>query len=186
MGHGYSHTVYNAFTGDEVLLNRAEAYVLTGEYEKAIADLQVWIRNTSVRKNYVLTIDRVNEYIGKLPYAYDKDKTPKGDIKSSLKKHLNPKFAIDKEGSTQENLIQLVLACRRYETLHEGKRWFDIKRWGIEIPRRVMNPAGTPDWLVVDDPRRAVQIPQKVREAGYTPNPRPTVEDAGNSAVNHL
>ena len=188
---GYSHTVYNAFTGDEVLLNRAEAYALTGEYDKAIADLQVWIRNASVQKGYVLTIDRVNEYIGRLPYAYDDaDKKPKGDIKSSLKKHLNPKFTIDEEGSTQENLIQLVLACRRYETLHEGKRWFDIKRWGIEIPRRVMNPAGTPDhiddWLTVDDPRRAVQIPQKVREAGYTPNPRPTVEDAGNFSVNHL
>ena len=187
---GYAHTVYNAFTGDEVLLNRAEAYALTGEYDKAIDDLQVWIRNTSKQKNYVLTADRLNEYIGGLPYAYDKDKTPKGDIKSSLKKHLNPKFKVDEEGSTQENLIQLILACRRYETLHEGKRWFDIKRWGIEIPRRVMNAAGNPDhindWLTVDDPRRAIQVPQKVREAGYTPNPRPTTDDAGNSAVNHL
>ena len=187
---GYAHTVYNAFTGDEVLLNRAEAYALTGEYDKAIDDLQVWIRNTSKQKNYVLTADRLNEYIGGLPYAYDKDKTPKGDIKSSLKKHLNPKFKVDEEGSTQENLIQLILACRRYETLHEGKRWFDIKRWGIEIPRRVMNAAGNPDhindWLTVDDPRRAIQVPQKVREAGYTPNPRPTTDNAGNSAVNHL
>ena len=187
---GYAHTVYNAFTGDEVLLNRAEAYALTGEYDKAIDDLQVWIRNTSKQKSYVLTADRLNEYIGGLPYAYDKDKTPKGDIKSSLKKHLNPKFKIDEEGSTQENLIQLILACRRYETLHEGKRWFDIKRWGIEIPRRVMNAAGNPDhindWLTVDDPRRAIQVPQKVREAGYTPNPRPTTDNAGNSAVNHL
>ena len=188
---GFRHTVYNAFTGDEVLLNRAEAYALTGDFDKAAADLQVWIRNVSTKKNFVLTVDRINEYIGGLPYAYDDaKKTPKGDIKSSLKKHLNPKFTIDKEGSTQENIIQLVLACRRYETLHEGKRWFDIKRWGIEIPRRVMNAAGNPDhikdWLTVDDPRRAIQIPQKVREAGYTPNPRPTTEDAGNSAVNHL
>ena len=182
---GFRHTVYNAFTGDEVLLNRAEAYALTGDFDKAAADLQVWIRNVSTKKNFVLTVDRINEYIGGLPYAYDDaKKTPKGDIKSSLKKHLNPKFTIDKEGSTQENIIQLVLACRRYETLHEGKRWFDVKRWGIEIPRRVMNAAGNPDhiidWLTVDDPRRAIQIPQKVREAGYTPNPRPTTEDAGN------
>ena len=188
---GYRHTVYNAFTGDEVLLNRAEAYAMLKEYDKAVADLQVWIRNTSTQKSYVLTLDHVNEFFNGLAYSYDDaDKTPKGDIKSSLKKHLHPKFTIDEEGSSQENLIQLVLACRRYETLHEGKRWFDIKRWGIEIPRRVMNPAGNPDhiddWLTVDDPRRAIQIPQKVREAGYTPNPRPTVEDAGNSAVNHL
>lgn len=188
---GYRHTVYNAFTGDEVLLNRAEAYIMLKEYAKAVADLQVWIRNTSTQKSYVLTLDHVNEFFNGLAYSYDDaDKTPKGDIKSSLKKHLHPKFTLDEEGSSQENLIQLVLACRRYETLHEGKRWFDLKRWGIEIPRRVMNPAGTPDhiddWLLVDDPRRAIQIPQKVREAGYTPNPRPTKEDAGNSAVIHL
>ena len=73
-------------------------------------------------------------------------------------------------------MLQLVLAMRRYDTLHEGKRWFDIKRWGIEIPRRMMDASGAPekitDWLKVDDPRRAIQIPQKVREAGYQPNPR--------------
>ena len=73
-------------------------------------------------------------------------------------------------------MIQLVLQCRRYETLHEGKRWFDIKRWGIEIPRRTMDAAGLPleitDWLTVDDPRRAIQIPQEVVSAGYEPNPR--------------
>ncbi|MBQ9230331.1 MAG: RagB/SusD family nutrient uptake outer membrane protein [Prevotella sp.] len=188
---GYRHTVYNAFTGDEVLLNRAEAYAMLGDYDKAIADLQIWIRNTSTQKTYTLTIDHVNEFMNGITYAYDNsDGTPKGDIYSSLKKHLHPKFSIDAEGSTQENIIQLVLAARRYETLHEGKRWFDIKRWGIEIPRRVMNAGGTPDhindWLTVDDPRRAVQIPQKVREAGYTPNPRAVVDDSGDAAVNHL
>ena len=188
---GYRHTVYNAFTGDEVLLNRAEAFVMLGDYNRAIADLQVWIRNTSKQKSYTLTLDHVNEFMNGLTYAYDDaNGTPKADIYSSLKKHLHPKFSIDAEGSSQENLIQLVLAARRYETLHEGKRWFDIKRWGIEIPRRVMNAAGNPDhiddWLTVDDPRRAIQIPQKVREAGYMPNPRPTIDNSGESAVKHL
>ena len=115
-----------------------------------------------------------------LSYAYDdKNGTPKASLTSSLKKHLNPKFTIDAEGSSQENMIQLVLACRRYDTLHEGKRWFDIKRWGIEIPRRKINSAGNPeeitDWLTVDDPRRAIQIPQEVVSAGYEPNPRDEV-----------
>ena len=53
-----------------------------------------------------------------------------------------------------------------------------------------MNAAGNPDhiddWLTVDDPRRAIQIPQKVREAGYMPNPRPTIDNSGESAVKHL
>ena len=73
-------------------------------------------------------------------------------------------------------MLQLVLAMRRHEFLHEGKRWLDIKRYGIVIPRRLLGADGKPakvtDWLTVDDPRRAVQIPQKAIDAGFTPNPR--------------
>lgn len=181
-GIGFSHTVYNAITGDEVLLNRAEAYIMQKNYDKAAADMTIWAQNVSRKaKNdgFVVTPAIVDNFMKNIAYSYDgEDGTAKGGIESTLKKHLNPKFTIDAEGSTQENMIQLVLAMRRYETLHEGKRWFDIKRWGIEIPRRTMNGEGLPliinDWLTVDDPRRAIQIPQKVREAGYSPNPRPT------------
>ena len=181
LGNGYRHTVYNAFTGDEVLLNRAEAYIMLKQFDKACEDLTLWIDNVSRAKTYVLTPQKAETYIKSLNYAYDKKNADgsvehKASVEGSLKKHLNPKFAIDAEGSTQECLIQLVLACRRYETLHEGKRWFDIKRWGIEIPRRTIDAAGNPveftDWLTVDDKRRAIQIPQDVVSAGYEPNPR--------------
>ena len=192
---GYSHTVYAAFTGDEVLLNRAEAYLMKKDYAKACEDMTTWMRNAfkSQYKNRTIDPEGMQVYMKSLPYAYDsndKAKTPKGGIASSAKKHLNPKFDIDSVGSVQESLIQAVLIMRRYETLHEGKRWFDIKRWGIEIPRRVMNADGTPerikDWLIVDDPRRAIQIPQKVREAGYTPNPRTNTQPGDEVVVNCL
>lgn len=182
-GIGYRHTVYNAFTGDEVLLNRVEAYIMLKQYDKACEDLNLWINNVvnANFKGFEVTPEIVEDFMKSMAYSYDDEKgNPKKGIESTLKKHLNPKFTIDSEGSTQESMIQLVLAARRYETLHEGKRWFDIKRWGIEIPRRTMDAAGMPasidDWLTVDDPRRAIQIPQKVREAGYTPNPRPSSE----------
>jgi len=177
-GNGYRKTVYNAFTGDEVLLNRAEAYIMLKQYDKALADMNLWIHNAVGPnfKSYTATVDKVKAFMDAQEYAYD-DVTGMG---SSLKKHLHPKFTIDAEGSEQESMIQLVLAMRRYETMPEGKRWFDIKRWGIEIPRRTMDASGVPlkitDWLKVDDPRRAIQIPQKVREAGYAPNPRLTTE----------
>lgn len=182
-GTGYRHTVYAAFTGDEVLLNRAEAYALKGNYEEAVKDLQSWFRNVRNVQSYTLTVDRVKTFINSLKYAYDGvdengNAVPKGGMESSLKKHLNPKFSIDEEGSTQECIIQLILAARRYEQLHVGKRWFDIKRWGIEIPRRQINASGVPeaitDWLTVDDLRRAIQIPEAVTTAGYEPNPRST------------
>jgi hypothetical protein len=73
-------------------------------------------------------------------------------------------------------MLQAVLTFRRTETMHLGLRWFDIKRYGIEIPRRVMNADGVPaeqvDFLTKDDLRRALQLPNKVLEAGLERNPR--------------
>ena len=184
-GIGYRHTVYNAFTTDEVLINRAEAYAMLKQYDKACEDLTIWIRNTVVAQlgNFTLTPDMVTDFMASMDYAYDDE----DHMASSLKKHLHPKFAIEAEGSLQESMIQLILAVRRYETLLEGKRWFDIKRWGIEIPRHTMTAGGAPasvsDWLKVDDPRRAIQIPQKVREAGYEPNPRPDNNDTNGALI---
>lgn len=181
---GFSHTVYNAFSGDEALLNRAEAYAMLKQYGNAYADLTTWIQNVAIARyqSFTLTKENLASFMESMKYSYDDN----DKMVSTLKKHLHPKFSIDEEGSEQENLIQLILAARRYETLTEGKRWFDIKRWGIEIPRRVMKADCTPDhvndWLKVDDPRRAIQIPQKVRSAGYVPNPR-SDSNGGNSQL---
>ena len=97
-------------------------------------------------------------------------------LRSTVKKHLHPKFAIDAEGSVQECMLQCVLGFRRIEFLQLGMRWFDIKRYNITIMRRVIDEYGEPeqvtDSLPGDDPRRAVQIPQGVRDAGVPQNPR--------------
>ena len=131
----------------------------------------MWM-HASTKSDKVLTPDMVNEFYNKAKYSYeDKDR-----IESQLKKHLNPSFAIEAEGSTQENMLQAVLTFRRTETMHLGLRWFDIKRYGIEIPRRVMNANGEPEenvgFLTKDDPRRALQLPKKVLDAGLEKNPR--------------
>ena len=172
-GTGYYRTVYPAFTADECLLNRAEAYVMTRQFDKAAADLTLWMQNI-VKTLKVLTPESIQAFYGNpdLKYCYSDEK----GIESTIKKHLHPAFAIDEEGSVQETMLQCVLGFRRLETLQTGMRWYDIKRYGIEIVRRVMNEAGRPesrtDYLKVDDPRRAVQIPPRVRTAGMTPNPR--------------
>ncbi len=187
---GYRRTVHSAFTGDELLLDRAEAYILKKQYSQAANDLTLWARNINkVADQDGLTIvpDSIQKIVKAVQYSYDKvdgdSIVKKGSIKSTFKKHLNPKFSIDAEGSVQECMLQAVIAMRRVETLHEGKRWFDVKRWGIEIPRRLMSGDGKPesisDWLTVDDQRRAIQIPQSVREAGYAPNPRETDNNTG-------
>jgi hypothetical protein len=171
---GYAHTVQTIFTADETLIIRAEAKALKGDFQGALDDMNIWLHNISATKVEV-TLDMVNSYYGSMAYATWMSSTPK--------KHLHPAFAIGAEGSDQENLLQFILHMKRIETLQLGQRWFDVKRYGIEIWRRQMDATGKPskltDELKVDDERRAVQIPQKVIDADYTPNPRAnTSEDA--------
>lgn len=168
---GFAHTVYAAFTTDECLLNRAEAYIMLKRYDEAAADLSTWMQNIT-RSSRTLTPESITTFYNNVDYSYSDEK----GLNSTIKKHLNPSFTIEEEGSTQEAMLQCMLSFRRIETMHAGMRWFDIKRYGIEIPRRVMNAAGVPatktDFLTKDDKRRALQIPLKVRQAGLEPNPR--------------
>lgn len=168
---GYYRTVYPTLTTDETLLSRAEAYIMLKQYDKACADMTMWMQSITKSKT-VLTTDIINEFYKNAKYSY----SDAAGLESQLKKHLNPSFAIDAEGSTQENMLQALLTFRRTETMHMGLRWFDIKRYGIEIPRRVMSSDGKPakktDFLSKDDPRRALQLPNKVLDAGLEKNPR--------------
>ncbi|MBR1522084.1 MAG: RagB/SusD family nutrient uptake outer membrane protein [Bacteroidales bacterium] len=183
---GYAHVVAPAFTMDEVLLSRAEAYVMKNQYDLAAADINSFIR-TMVRSNMFtkdLSAEDIISFYSQIPYStWDN---------STLKKHLNPGFSIGAEGGPKESMIQCVLNMKRLESLDMGLRWFDVKRYGIEIWRRTMqpdpnrasnyDPALIPfrldDVLKVDDERRAVQLPQDVIVAGMTPNPRTTEKPA--------
>lgn len=57
---------------------------------------------------------------------------PATDAERNIKKEINPQGFTVSEGQ-QENVIQCILHLRRIETMHEGLRWLDIKRYGIEI-----------------------------------------------------
>lgn len=142
-------------------------------YDAAVEDMNIWVRN-QIKDSLVvnLTADKIRDFYNGVKYSYS-------DVEgkeSTLKKHLNPAFEIDAEGSTQECLLHCVLGMRRIECMGLGLRWFDIKRYGIEFPRRTMSSSGIPekvtDRLLKDDPRRAVQLSPKVIDAGMTPNPR--------------
>jgi hypothetical protein len=142
---------------------RAEAYAMSKQYEKAIADLQVWV-NAYTESDVQLSIDTINKFYGEMAYYTPTEPTPK--------KAFNTDFYIEK--GTQENLLHCILHARRIVTLHEGLRWGDIKRYGITIYRRtVQNRIITvTDKMEPDDPRRAIQIPSTVISSGLTPNPR--------------
>ena len=169
-GSGYLRTLNVDFTMDEALLNRAEAEIMLGQNDAACADMTLWMKNF-FNTNVTLTPTSVQTYFKTVPYAY----ADAAKMVPSFKKHISPRFTIDAEGSVQESLLQCLLNFRRIETVHQGMRWMDIRRYNIEIPRRLIGANGRPsknlDWLEKDDPRQVVQIPQSIREAGVAGNP---------------
>lgn len=164
-GIGYAHAIYSVFNTDMVLLERAEAYALKGEYEKAVADINTELGAFYSRK-VTLTVDGIKKF-----YAGIKYYTP---ANPTVKKELHPKFSIDMD--TQEPILQCILQLHRILTIHEGFRLQDVKRYGIVIYRRTLSKSDelldVTDSLTVDDPRRAIQLPQDVISSGLEATPR--------------
>ncbi len=167
-GVGYPRMIVPAFTTDALILDRAEAYALKGDYTNAYADLTVWM-NSFTSNNGTVDADMLKKTYGSMTAYY----TP---TVPTVKKRLDPDFTVS--AGEQENLIHAILHARRVTTLHEGLRWQDVKRYGIEIYRR--NVDGTMgdgvitvyDTMKKDDPRRAIQLHEYVINAGITANPR--------------
>lgn len=164
-GIGYAHSEYSVFNTDETLLVRAEAYALQGNYSAALSDINAELSKFS-RTGVQLTLDQIQKFYSGIDYYTPENPTPK--------KQFHTSFKIESE--TQEPLLQCILQLRRLVTLHEGFRMQDIKRYGIVIYRRIIDSNNqlekVTDTLNVDDPRRAIQLPQDVISAGLEANPR--------------
>lgn len=144
---------------------RAEAYAISGQYQKSVDDINSLLSKFEVSYK-ALTLSEIKNYYNGINYY--KPLVP------TVKKELNPTFNIDKTNA--EPLLQCILHLRRILTIHDGLRMQDIKRYGIVIYRRQINTNGVvinvTDTLGVDDPRRAIQIPSDVINAGMQPNKR--------------
>ena len=172
-GIGYRRNAIVRLDAGEVVLNRAEAYAMKQDYTNALADINLWLKYNS-RKGIQVTEDLVVNIYKEMPYMEDENQKPipastaEGAL-GSPKKRLNP-LGFTLAGETQENFIHCILHMRRCQTIQEGLRWMDVKRWGIEIAHNREGLA--PDVLLKDDPRRAFQLPNDVIDAGLEANPR--------------
>ncbi len=178
-GIGFAHAEYAVFTTEQLLLERAEAYALSGELQKAVDDYNTLMK---IYQNYpkTFTLKQIVDFYNGVDYY-----TPK---KATVKKHfVKPVYTIDAEGSDQEALLQAILHLRRIMEQGEGYRMQDVKRYGIVIYRRQTNTSYTisavTDSLTVDDPRRAIQLPQDVITSGLEPNDRIAVKDQGGNMM---
>lgn len=160
-GIGFVHMLYQPFTADETLLCRAEAKLYLDNRDGAIQDLGFWTASHLVSNP--LTLANIQS-------KYDRSK-PNNDFVSIL----NPTEMGFTKVLTGDDLsvLDCILHFRRIETVHEGQRWFDIKRYGIKIYhhyRGAQEEDIHTDSLTWDDPRRVLQLPNNVIEAGFPPN----------------
>lgn len=172
---GTPHIVDCAFTGDETILVRAEAYAHLKKYQEAYNDLNTWaIPHTKNKAGVfdsrpILNAETIAESFEDVDYS---NPIPENTKQRTLRKKLHPQgFTV--EVGEQENLIHTILHFRRLETLFQGLRFYDLKRYGIEFTHFIDKSEHIdPITFTAGDLRGAIQLPQAVINSGVQANPR--------------
>ena len=148
IGSGYN--MNPLFNTEEVLLNRAEAYLYKGDGTNCLADLNTFLS---------LRVGTLNTNTGQIIY---------NPAIHTLTIAKNNAFY----GTTNSSgaLLQTIIDFRRREFMHEGMRWFDLLRYKIPVTHTNFN--GTSQTLAADDKRKVLQIPQESSLSGMPLNPR--------------
>ncbi|AHF13730.1 hypothetical protein BARVI_04985 [Barnesiella viscericola DSM 18177] len=174
---GYPKAIRAEFSGEETLLMRAEARVYLGNIAGAVEDLNYWNKSHSTTTSEMpdLTADLIADPTRGF-YIKDNATTGSSDPRPYILQdlHIDEVCPVAKYTVTEDKLPYLwcVLHFRRIETVMTGMRWFDIKRYGIEITHKI----GTDrvETLTTFDPRRAFQVPIESISSGLEPTPRTT------------
>ena len=103
---GVPYGEYAVFSTDITLLERAEAYALLGQYDKALKDINTELTVFSKNRKQ-LTLADIQDFYGSMAYYTPTKPTPK--------KKLNPLFTV--EATTQEPLLQCLLQLKRLVTI---------------------------------------------------------------------
>ena len=162
-GKGYCFAAL--LSGEEALLNRAEAYTMKHQFDSALIDVNILLKER-VRVNpedinadftpYQATLEKIKNFYDDLPELFP---------------DVEPFYAseIDED---QMSILKCIVDWRRKEFLQEGLRWFDIKRFHLPVTHTFRVSDRAPIRRGKDDLRRAVQIPTEAQGFGVEPNPR--------------
>lgn len=165
---GYWRVVRTEFTTEETVLCRAEAKFYTGDIEGGVADLKAWDDSRQINTTTTVQPPLTKELI----LGFYRDRDPGYGIVKPL--HIDEVCPSSKYKVTPdiEPYLQCVLHYRRLNNLGDGSRWFDIKRYGLELTHAI--GASRVETLTVNDARRAFQLPSDVISAGMEPTFRPS------------
>lgn len=142
------------FTNDNVVCDRIEALAMANRFDEACQDIELFLKNKI--KDYDPSLNPITP---ETVQNFYKNFAP-----------LHP-FYENEMSSEQMAFVNCAVDLRRREQVMEGGRWFDIKRFDIEVTHKAYQ-TGAEDVLVRRDPRRAIQIPEEVISYGIEANPR--------------
>lgn len=147
---GYPYVTYVLLSVDEVFLNNIEAKIMQGKDSEALTDINAFLRKNTVARGFQeVTIDVVRNTYGVAADTFSPFYgAPAGDGLA---------------------LLNFLMEIRKRIFIHEGMRWFDIKRHHIRITHR--DYRGVEYILEKDSPKRLLQIPNIAIARGIEPNP---------------
>lgn len=165
-GIGYPHVVYRAFTNSQLLLERAEAEAMLGQYDKCAGDLMCYwndaLKSFSTADYNAYIKSGNTKFLTKpilLQYYGDKSNTNCfEDWSFAQQMGIN----VPKEAVPYMNCIN---DFRRLETVFEGMRFFDIKRWGMDLTHTV-GLDSSPIKTTATSKERAIEVPWEALSAG--------------------
>lgn len=150
IGNGFLAEVL--LSNDEFFLNRIEAHVMKGQIAVANAELE-----------YFLAL-RTDGYDPETDFFTEDDIVAKYPV---IDNEFTPFYSLT---PVQASYIKALAETRRRDFIHEGMRYFDVKRFNIVVNHEIQNqPTNV---LVKDDKRRAIQIPLHASSNGIELNPR--------------
>ncbi|WP_268223956.1 RagB/SusD family nutrient uptake outer membrane protein [Sinomicrobium oceani] len=136
------------FSMEEVLLNRAEARLMQGRNDEAIADLNIFYSKRILNYNdtHIVDAQGIIDYYSGNPAIVE-------ELDSYYDLPADTKY-----------ILQAIVDARRIEFIEEGLRWFDIRRFHIPITHRYGDSEylleQTPMEMPGDSPMHQLQIPQ--------------------------
>lgn len=169
-GIGYPHIVQRTFTAAELLLERAEAKLMTGDVDGGIEDICLYWNSAynhfsektqrDYQSNFKMLdrafIDRYYVNIG------DTKRINCFDDWNFTAENISPDYKVSENIVPYMNCLN---ELRRFENVFEGLRFFDLKRWGMPYKHTV----GTDQqeyYMEGRDYKRALELPWEALSAG--------------------
>ncbi len=150
---GTPYTTFVLLSNDDMYLNRIEATVMKGDLDKATE----MIAHFTKLKTYNYA-------------ASDKNKATKAKILALAgdASEYEPFYGLSGD---QQKFVKYLAEIRRREFVGEGARWFDIKRFNLEV-KHVDLVTNQEFILNKKDLRKAIQLPSHLTQYGVELNPR--------------